>query len=80
MPKGKGAGYHDEYLAAVNVGDMRRVRMCPGKSTYPTVAAAEQVIVVRGSASGKALRWYSCPYCGRYHITSQRMAPMSEAA
>ena len=80
MPKGKGAGYYDEYLAAVDSGDKRRVRMCLDKATYLTVEAAERVINVRTRTSGKTLRWYTCPYCGLYHLTSAPLAPTPIAA
>lgn len=80
VPRGKDAEYFQKYSDANRRGDRRQVKMCLSKRTYFSVAEAERTIQYREVASGKALRWYTCPYCGLYHITSQRMAPMLEAA
>ena len=80
MPRGKDAEYFQKYQVAIQNGDRRQIGMCLKKSTYFSVSEVEKTIRIRKTASGKALRWYTCPYCGRYHITSQQMAPLPEAA
>lgn len=80
MPTGKEAGYLDGYVTALLVHDTRQVHMCLKKNTYHSVPVAERTIEYRKSESSKALRWYVCPYCGWYHITSHDKAETPMAA
>ena len=45
--------------------------MCLNKGTYYSIASAETVIRERERKTRKPLRWYECPYCGNYHLTSK---------
>ena len=58
-------------MLALASGDRRRVRMCLNKGTYYSIASAETVIRERERKTRKPLRWYECPYCGNYHLTSK---------
>lgn len=71
MPTGKEAGYVERYVTVILCGDFRQRDMCMKKNTYPTEAAAEAMIQGREAASGRDLRAYQCPYCGKWHLTSQ---------
>lgn len=68
---GEGPGYVLEFERAVMDGDRRRIDMCLSKDTYSSVQSAEATIKIRMARTGKRLRWYECPYCGRYHLTSK---------
>ena len=80
MPSGWGKGYKDFYVAAIVAGDRKRVKMCLHKNRYETLPEACLVIEIRETKSGKQLRWYDCPYCGGYHLTSQPLASLPTAA
>lgn len=55
----------ERYVTVILCGDFRQRDMCMKKNTYPTEAAAEAMIQNREAASGRDLRAYQCPYCGK---------------
>lgn len=68
---GRGPGYVLEYERVVLAGDRRRIDMCLSKDGYSSEWSAEAVMRVRMTRTGKPLRWYECPNCGYYHLTSK---------
>ena len=72
VPRGKGPEYPQEYRAAALAGDTRRIKACLRKGTYHSVEEVERTIDVLTVSVGKSLRWYTCPYCGKYHITHKQ--------
>ncbi len=47
-------------------------RMCEGKVRYPTEEAAIRCLLRRSREVGK-LRYYECPICKGYHLTSKKL-------
>lgn len=48
------------------------LRMCGNKKAFfntHTAARAATMILQKG---GPLMRWYECPFCGKWHLTSQR--------
>lgn len=76
MPRGKGVTFVSDYGHALECGDWRRIQTCLKKGTYTTVAEAEAMIRICEQKRGVTLRWYECPYCGKYHITHQPLREM----
>jgi hypothetical protein len=51
-------------------GDTAR-RQCGKKRGYDTQEDADTAVAINSTAR-KPLRWYHCPICGKYHLTSQQ--------
>ena len=49
------------------------IQMCTRKSWFNTLENAYAAID-RAREDGKNLRAYLCPYCGKYHLTKQRIS------
>lgn len=49
---------------------LAEAKMCNNKQTYYTTSDANQAIRIVGREGGPAMRYYMCPHCSRYHITS----------
>lgn len=47
-------------------------KMCDGKVRYPTEEAAIRCLLRRSREVGK-LRYYECPICKGYHLTSKKL-------
>lgn len=69
-----------EYERAVLAGDRRRTDMHLSKDGYSSEWSAEAVARDRMTRTGKQLRWYACPYCGDYHLTSKPERKAARAA
>ena len=79
-PKGRGKGYLETYVIAILAKDRVRISMCLCKDRYALQQSAESAIPRRETKTGKVLRWYTCPYCGGYHLTSKPVESMPLAA
>lgn len=78
-PKGKGADYEAEYIAAILARKHDLISTCLSKDTLRNADAAANAARRCSTMSGKTLRFYKCHYCGGYHLTS-RPLPQAEAA
>jgi hypothetical protein len=57
---------------------MRKEKMCVGKVPYDKRGAQTQINFFNRTRRGRhgnceALRMYSCPYCGQWHLTSAEL-------
>ena len=50
--------------------EYRRVKMCLSKRRIPTEEQAAHEALEHSLKHGPC-RYYECPYCGRYHLTSK---------
>jgi hypothetical protein len=50
---------------------MNRNKMCKDKRTFTTENAAIGAALGSSKTFGKAMRWYRCPICGKWHVTSK---------
>jgi hypothetical protein len=48
-----------------------RTRMCHGKVRYGTENAAIRATIECSRKWGKPMRYYRCPICRKWHITSE---------
>ena len=74
-PSGWGKGYVETYVIAILAKNSVRIHMCLSKDRYALQQSAEHAIPRRQAKTGKVLRFYQCPYCGGYHLTSKPAAP-----
>lgn len=46
---------------------------CGDKVCYPNERAAVRTLLRQAWRSGASLRWYACPMCGAWHLTSKAL-------
>jgi hypothetical protein len=61
----------DRLIEALADGVNTRERMCTGKKRICTPEHAEELAQRMGTVFSKSYRWYFCPFCRRYHLTTQ---------